>query len=43
MTRKGIKAWVITFGAILTIITVLVMLIATIVKSKGFKHIKRKK
>ena len=43
MTRKGIKAWVITFGAILTIITVLVMFFTTIVKSKGFKHIKRRK
>lgn len=43
MTIKGIKALVVTFGAILTIVTVIVMFITTILKIKGFKRLKGKK
>ena len=42
MTRKGIKAWVVTFGAILTILNITIMIIATIIKTKKNKNMKRK-
>ena len=38
MTRKGIKAWVVTFGAILTIVTITIMSITTIIKTKKIKE-----
>ena len=42
MTRKGIKAWVVTFGAILTILNITIMIIATIIKTKKNKNMKGK-
>lgn len=43
-TRKGIKAWVVTFGAILVLITFLVVMIVSIVKvRKGKKEMVRTK
>ena len=38
MTRKGIKAWVVTFGAILIIVTITIMSITTIIKTKKIKE-----
>ena len=38
MTRKGIKAWVVTFGAILMLVTIVVIFIVA-----GFKIKKNKK
>lgn len=37
MTRKGIKAWVITFGAILLLVTILVIFIVAAIKIKNKK------
>ena len=43
MTRKGIKAWVITFGAIMILITILVIMILSIIKFKRAHFNKNKK
>ena len=43
MTRKGIKAWVITFGAIMILITILVIMILSIIKLKRTHFNKNKK
>lgn len=43
MTRKGIKAWVITFGAIMILITILVIMILSIIKLKRAHFNKNKK
>jgi spermidine/putrescine transport system permease protein len=42
MPRIWFKAWVVSLGAILTIVTVIAMFISTILKTKGFKRLKRK-
>lgn len=43
MTRKGIKTWVITFGAIMILITILVIMILSIIKLKRTHFNKNKK
>jgi spermidine/putrescine transport system permease protein len=41
-TRKGIKAWVITFGALVVIITILVIIIVGIHKYFKIKKLNKK-
>ena len=40
MTRKGIKAWVITFGAILLLVTILVIFIVAAIKIRKNKKVR---
>lgn len=41
-TRKGIKAWVVTFGAILVIITFIIVIIISVIKVKRDKKVNTK-
>lgn len=40
MTRKGIKAWVVTFGAILLLVTILVIFIVAVIKIRKNKKVR---
>ena len=43
MTRKGIKAWVVTFGAILMLAGIITMLVVAGIKTKNIVKVKGKK